>query len=82
MTALAGNVWSGVEVASTIRSIDDASTLAAASAAFAASSAISEVSSPVEASRRSWMPVRWTIHSSDVSTALASSWLVTTRDGR
>ncbi len=58
VTALAGKVWSGVDVASTIRSIDDASTLAAASAAFAASTAMSEVNSPVAASRRSWMPVR------------------------
>ena len=44
--------------------------------------AMSEVSSPVAAIRRSWMPVRCTIHSSEVSTLLANSSLVTTRAGR
>ena len=38
--------------------------------------------SPGAAMRRSWMPVRCTIHSSDVSTVCASSVLVRTRLGR
>ena len=38
--------------------------------------------SPGAAMRRSWMPVRCTIHSSDVSTLLASSALVRTWFGR
>ncbi len=31
--------------------------------------------------RRSWIPLRWTIHSSDVDISFARSWLVTTRVG-
>ena len=38
--------------------------------------AMCEVNSPGAAMRRSWMPVRCTIHSSDVSTLRASSALV------
>ena len=69
-TAVAGNVWSGVEVPTTIRSIDCASTLALSSAARAAFRPRSEVNSPSAAMWRSRMPVRCTIHSSDVSTVL------------
>jgi hypothetical protein len=46
VTAVAGNVLSGVEVPSTIRSIDCGSTWAAAKAAFAAWIARSDVNSP------------------------------------
>ena len=81
-TALAGKVLSGVEVASTIRSIDWASTPAAASAARAACSAMSEVVSPSAAMWRSRMPVRCVIHSSEVSTICDSSALLRTRLGR
>ena len=81
-TALAGNVLSGVEVASTTRSIDWASTPAAASAACAALMPMAEVVSPSAAIRRSRIPVRWVIHSSVVSTMRERSELVTTRLGR
>jgi hypothetical protein len=82
VTAVAGKVWSGVEVASTIRSMLEASTWALISAARAACSARSEVSSPAAAMWRSRMPVRCTIHSSVVSTERASSSLLRTRAGR
>src|SRR5262249_48868961 len=39
------------------------------------------VTSPADTSRRSRMPVRWTIHSSDVSTICSRSWLVSRRSG-
>jgi hypothetical protein len=75
-------VLSGVEVASTTRSIDCASTPAAASAARAAASAMSDVVSPSAAMRRSRMPVRCMIHSSEVSTIRDRSALLSTRLGR
>jgi hypothetical protein len=81
-TAVAGKVLSGVEVASTIKSIDCASTPAAASAARAAASAMSEVVSPFAAMCRSRIPVRCVIHSSEVSTIRDNSALVRTRLGR
>ena len=81
-TAVAGKVWSGVEVASTMRSIDCASTCPAASAARAAASARSDVISPGAAMRRSRMPVRWPIQASEVSTLWARSALVRTWLGR
>ncbi len=82
VTALAGKVWSGVEVASTIRSIDWASISAAASAARAAAMAMSDVVSPSAAMCRSRMPVRCVIQSSLVSTICDSSALLSTRLGR
>ena len=51
-------------------------------AARAAASPRSEVTSPSAAMWRSRMPVRCTIHSSDVSTILVRSSLVTRRAGR
>ena len=54
----------------------------ATQAARAACTAICEVNSPGAAIRRSWMPVRCTIHSSDVSTLRARSALVRTWFGR
>ena len=81
-TAAAGKVLSGVDVASTIRSIDCASTPAAASASRAAAIAMSDVFSPSAAIWRSRMPVRWMIHSSEVSTIRDSSELGRTRRGR
>ena len=79
-TAVAGKVLSGVEVASTIRSIDCASMPASASAARAAVDreiARSTRRRPRYGAAR--MPVRCTIHSSEVSTLAASSALVRTR---
>jgi hypothetical protein len=81
-TAVAGNVLSGVEVASTSRSIVDASVFADASAALAAAIARSEVISPSAATCRSRIPVRCTIHSSVVSTIRDRSSLVSVRCGR
>jgi hypothetical protein len=45
-------------------------------------SAIVDVLSSAAAMRRSFMPVRWTIHSSFVSTSLARSSLVSRFSGR
>ena len=82
VTALAGNVLSGVEVASTIRSMSAGCNPALSSAFRAAAVARSEVSSPSAAMWRWRMPVRWTIHSSDVSTIAARSALVRIFAGR
>src|SRR3546814_6634343 len=65
-----------------ISPISDASTPAASSALLAATAARVEVVSPSPAMRRLRMPVRSTIHSSDVSTINASSELVISRSGR
>ena len=80
--AVAGKVSSGVAVAQMMRSRSAPDRRAMASASSAALTPRSEVSSLSSATRRSRMPVRWRIHSSVVSTRLASSALVTTRDGR
>ena len=72
---------SGVMVATMIRSISAAVTPAAAIARRAASSAMSEVVSAGPAIRRSRMPVRVVIHSSEVSTMRSRSALVITRSG-
>src|SRR6476661_2566790 len=74
-TAVAGKVLSGVEVASTIRSIAWASSPACSSAARAALIARCEVNSPSAAIWRCRMPVRCTIHSSEVSIRAANSAL-------
>jgi hypothetical protein len=81
-TAVAGNVLSGVEVATTIRSIDCASRPASANAARAALMPRCEVNSSSAAMWRWRMPVRCTIHSSEVSIRAASSALVSTFCGR
>ena len=54
---------------------------ARSSATRAARVDIDEVVSPSDAMRRSRMPVRVAIHSSDVSTMRSSSALVITREG-
>jgi len=82
VTAVAGKVWSGVEVARMMRSMSSGASPASSSAARAARAPMDEVSSPSAAIRRSLMPVRSVIHRSDVSTSLARSLLVTTRSGR
>ena len=68
---------SGVMVATINKSISAGLSLASASAALAAAEAICEVDSSGPAMRRSRMPVRVKIHSSDVSTRCESSSLVT-----
>ena len=78
---LVGNIMSGVTVATTIRSIEDASTPASARAATAAGSAMSVSACSLVANRRSRIPVRSTIHSSVVSTNCSRSLLVKTRSG-
>jgi hypothetical protein len=76
-----GNIMSGVTVAQISRSTSPASTWAWASAARAAGSARSVSASSGAAIRRSRMPVRVWIHSSEVSTSVASSSFVSTRSG-
>src|SRR6478609_9285925 len=78
-TAVAGKVLSGVEVATTIRSIACASMPAWSRAARAALIARCEVNSPSAAMWRCRIPVRCTIHSSEVSIRAASSALVRSR---
>src|SRR3954452_4543711 len=82
LLAVAGKVWSGVAVASTITSRSLPLIPACSSARRAAPKARSDVSSPSAAIRRSEMPVRCRIHSSEVSSRSASSLLVTIRSGR
>ena len=72
---------SGVTVATTIRSMAEASTPACSRAAVAAGSARSESASLGAATRRSRIPVRSRIHSSEVSTIFAISSFVITRSG-
>ena len=72
---------SGVTVATISRSSDVASTPAIASARRAAGIARSEIASPSAAIRRSRIPVRSRIHSSEVSTSRDSSSFVSTRSG-
>ena len=65
-----------------MRSMSSGVSPASSSAARAARVPMVEVSSPSAAMRRSLMPVRSAIQSSEVSTILASSALVTTRVGQ
>ena len=75
-SAAADGVWNGcVTVASSTMSIDSGAMPDAASA-------MSATVSSAAAKRRSTMPVRSRIHSSDESMRGASSSLVTTRAGR
>ena len=87
MAAVDGNTMSGVDVATMMRSMSDAWRPAACSAACAAGTAKSLAPSPGAAKWRAWMPVRSTIHSSEVSTprwasSATRSSLVTRRAGR
>ena len=72
---------SGVTVATISRSISEALTPASSSASFAAGRQRSESASSGPAIRRSRMPVRSRIHSSEVSIIVESSSFVTTRSG-
>src|SRR4051812_29732241 len=74
--AVDGKTISGVIVAQTIRSRSFGSMPAASMALRAAAAPRVAVDSPGPAMRRSRMPVRWTIHSSLVSTIRDSSSLV------
>ena len=87
MQAAEGNTMSGVEVATMIRSIACGSQSAAASARRAASTPRSLQVTPGSAKWRKRMPVRSTIHSSEVSmpsaaSRAASSALLTRPGGR
>ena len=81
IVAAAGSRKSGVSVPHTIRSSSSGRTRAISSACWLARRAMSTVAWPSAAKRRAWMPVRWTIHSSEVSRN-CSKWLLgTTRSG-
>jgi hypothetical protein len=64
----AGTIWSGLTVPTTIKSRSFGSSLADSRAARPAWTARSDVACSSETKRRSRIPVRWTIHSSEVST--------------
>ena len=70
--AVFGNGMSGVMLATMIRSICSAVMPAISIARLAALAARSEVNSVAAAMRRSLMPVRVVIHSSEVSTSFSS----------
>src|SRR5262249_44213033 len=76
-----GRMRSGVVVASTIWSMSRASSSAISSARWLAINARSLDASCGAAMRRSRMPVRSTIHSSDVSTSFSRSRFDSTRSG-
>src|ERR1044072_2774515 len=76
-----GRMRSGVVVARMMWSTSRASTPAISSARWQAINARSLEACPVDAIRRSRMPVRSTIHSSEVSTSFARSAFVSTRSG-
>jgi hypothetical protein len=76
-----GNIMSGVTVAQTRKSMSFGSSSACASAVRAAGSARSVSASSGAAMRRSRIPVRSMIHSSDVLTIVDSSSLLSTRSG-
>src|SRR5207247_6320422 len=82
MQAVAGIGMSGVTVAQTIRSMSEADRWAEASASCAARVANCDMYSSSRAMRRSRIPVREVIQSSEVSTIFSRSALVSTRDGR
>src|SRR6059036_3189859 len=82
MQAVAGIGMSGVTVAQMIRSRSPPWMSAALSASSAALVAKSDIGSSWAATRRSRMPVRVVIHSSEVSTILSRSALVRIRLGR
>jgi len=82
ITAVAGNIMSGVVVATMMRSMSSGVRPAASSARRLACSARSLVASFSATIWRSRMPVRLTIHSSVVSTRFSRSALVSTISGR
>ncbi len=76
ITAHDGMGMSGEMVPTMMRSSSSARVCAISSARMAALTAMSEVTSPGAAMRRSLMPVRSVIHASEVSTIFSSSALV------
>ncbi len=80
--AVAGKIMSGVIVATMMSSTSVGSRPRRSRASRAARTARSLVAVPGSARRRSRIPVRVRIHSSDVSTIFSRSALVTTRSGR
>ena len=80
-TPLPGKKWSGLVVAKMMQSRSLACRPARASAILVASAASVEHIVPGSTQCRCRMPVRWVIHSSDVSISVASSSFVTTRGG-
>src|ERR1700751_2049741 len=76
-----GNIMSGVTVATIRRSMSLPARPDCSRALSIAGNARSESASESAAIRRSWIPVRSTIHSSEVSTSRESSSFVTTRSG-
>ena len=74
-------MWSGERLAKTMASMSSGFHPAWSRARRVARWAISALPSPGSTQWRSWMPVRWTIHSSVVSMSVVNSWLVTTRSG-
>ena len=81
MFAVVGKAMSPVVVPTTMKSISPGSTPARSIACWAARSARSDVASSSATTWRSRMPVRCTIHSSDVATSFSRSALVSTRVG-
>ena len=77
--ALAGNCWSLLQVASSRRSTSEGSTPAMAMASRPASA---DISVTFPSTWRAPIPLRSRIHSSEVSTISARSWLVSLRSGR
>ncbi len=78
---MVGKAMSPVVVPTTMKSISPGSTPARSSACWAARRPRSEVASLSSTMWRSRMPVRWTIHASDVFTIFSSSALVRIRLG-
>jgi hypothetical protein len=81
IAAVQGKAMSGVIVATMIRSMLFGSTPAISTARRAAGRQMSDSASSGAAIRRSRMPVRSRIHSSEVSTTLARSSFVNTWSG-
>ena len=79
--AVAGKNMSGEAVATRMRSISSAAIPACCNAANAAAAPMSLVCSPSAAIRRSLIPVREVIQSSEVSTIFSSSAFVRMRSG-
>ena len=76
-----GKIMSGVVVPTAMNSMSSGTRLARSIACCAARTARSEVASLSSAMRRSWMPLRCTIHSSLVSTIFSRSALLRIRLG-
>jgi hypothetical protein len=76
-----GKIVSGVVVPTTMNPTSSGVMPACRMAPTAASFAMSEVAIPLSTMWRSRIPVRWRIHSSEVSTSFSRSAFVSTRGG-